>query len=254
MFPAFFLALAETAKMLYYNVIKLLEEFMTRLVFCDLDGTLLPRGAQTLDPQIISHIERLCDKGIVFAVASGRSYEQLYRIFRPVAHKIVFVCLDGALVLHRGCVLYKKFLCKHEAARLLSLCDRGTVFGRTETAEITENTPSTRIPEIINRLGSEVFKVALYGASPKSDIARICYNRDGICEYVSASADKGEAARAVMSKFRIDPSQTAAVGDGENDLPLLRTVGAPFAAEGCEFALSREFPSAGNILDWLSKF
>ena len=56
MFPAFFLALAETAKMLYYNVIKLLEEFMTRLVFCDLDGTLLPHGAQTLDPQIISHI------------------------------------------------------------------------------------------------------------------------------------------------------------------------------------------------------
>lgn len=200
---------------------------MLKLVICDLDGTLLPQGKQSIPRDTLAAIKHLTDTGVLFAVASGRPYSQLKPLFGALYRRIIFICLDGALVMHRDCVIYKNRLCKIEAARLISLCDKATVYGRTTQLQFDQNTPYRRRSEMLNRLGSEVFKVAVYGTPLKSAAARLCYDRGGICEYVAHSADKGVAAKAVMDKFGVLHADTVAIGDGENDVALLRAVATP---------------------------
>ncbi len=225
---------------------------MRKLLFCDLDGTLLPRGEKSISRDILAQIDRIVSKGNIFAVASGRSYNELRALFGPVSQRIVFICLDGAIAFYRDCVIYKKPLCKIEAGKLSPNPCRATVFGRTKIVSFDEMTPDTERTRLINTLGSEVFKLSVLASPQKSRIARVCYNRDGICEYVNKDADKGVAAQAVAQKFSIPLENTLAVGDGENDIPLLSAVTHPYKMAYCHLSL-KNFPAKEvvNILEFL---
>lgn len=227
---------------------------MKRILFCDLDGTLLPRGKKSISKEILAEIKRITAKGVLFAVASGRSYDELRALFPSISQNIVFICLDGALTIYRDCVIYKNRLCKIEAGRLISLSPRATVFGRTKKLEFDETIHSALREQMLNTLGSEVFKVAVLDTPKKSEIARVCYNRDGTCEYVNHSADKGAAALAVMRKFCINAEDSIAVGDGENDVALLSAVGKPYKMVDCHQSL-HDFPAetVTDVLAFLKK-
>ena len=226
---------------------------MIKMLFCDLDGTLLPQGAAAVSVNVKEKIRALIRKGVRFCVASGRPYEQMKALFGELSNDIIFICLDGALVMHRNCVLYKKRFCKLEAARLLSSAT-GEVYGRGVSATVTERDGAEAIKIKINRLGSEVFKVAV-NDSPRETIGRVCYNKGGITEYVAADCDKGAAAKVVMQKFCVTAEETAALGDGENDLPLLKVVGSPAKMEKCAPVLAPlSIPSVSTAIEWLEKF
>ena len=226
---------------------------MTRLIVCDLDGTLMPQGERTVRRALLSKIEARIRKGTLFCVASGRPYEELYPLFGALARDIIFICLDGALVMHRNCVLYKKPLCKIEAARLLSLSRKGKAYGRGKALSFSDE-PSERVREKLNSLGSEVFKVSLFGERPDSSVARRCYDRGGIADYVANDADKSVALLKVCQKFGVDTADTAALGDGENDERMLSVVGKPYRMEKSAAALvNRGYPSVGNVADWLER-
>ncbi len=197
---------------------------MTRLVFCDLDGTLLPAGRDRLEKDILSEIKRLTDKGIHVCVASGRPYSQLKALFGELYRRIIFICLDGALIMKENCVLAKSPLPHPE--NLIN--GRATLFFRGGEKELAEGLSSQRIMEEINKAGGEILKVALMGKPAAAGSARLCYQNGGIYEYVALGTDKGSAARQLCEKLRIDLADTTALGDGENDVPLLRLVGKPF--------------------------
>ena len=225
---------------------------MKQIIFCDLDGTLLPQGKSKIDGNVLSHIKRLINKGVVFCVASGRPYSSLSRFFGPLSRNIVFICLDGALIMHRDCVLYKKPL--KNADRLIN-GQKTTIFCRTSELTIEENTKQTEIRSIINRQGGEVLKVALYGKGASSIEARLCYQKDGIFEYVDREADKGAAAEIVLNKFCTSRENAAALGDGDNDLALLRSVDKPFRMDSCHQSLiDCGFPAVETALDFLNMF
>ena len=225
---------------------------MKKLLFCDLDGTLLPRGEKSVSRDVLAQIDRFVSKGNIFAVASGRSYSELCSLLAPVSQKIVFVCLDGAIAFYKNCVIYKKPLCKIEAGKLSPHPINATVFGRTKTITFGENTTDDERTYLINTLGSEVFKLSVLGTPKESQIARVCYNRDGICEYVNRNADKGAAAEAIAKKFSISPENTIAVGDGENDISLLSAVNVPYKMANCHASLNN-FPAkqVTDILEFL---
>lgn len=226
---------------------------MKKIIFCDLDGTLLPAGKSKLAESTLSHIKRITDKGMLFCVASGRPYSDLKRIFGPLYRKIIFICLDGTLIMHRDCVLYKNTL--KNIKTLLGGTQRATVFCRQSKIELPpERTLTDRLSEV-NKNGGEAFKIALYGTPAENADARLCYSRDGIYEYVPRSADKGVAARVVLDKFRTDAQNAAALGDGDNDLALLRAVETPYTVTNCHpLLLDCGFPSVTTADEFLSKF
>ena len=61
---------------------------MVKLIASDLDGTILRKGAQSVEPSTIKAIEQLVNKGMYFAPASGRQIVSLKRLFEPVSESL----------------------------------------------------------------------------------------------------------------------------------------------------------------------
>ena len=64
---------------------------MIKLIASDIDGTLLPEGTHRLNPEIFQVIQKLKEKGVLFAAASGRHYISMSRLFEPVKNDIIFI-------------------------------------------------------------------------------------------------------------------------------------------------------------------
>ena len=69
---------------------------MIRLVVTDIDGTLLPEGTHTLNPEYFEVIEKLRERGMQFAAASGRHWKSIDQLFGPVRDKIFYIADNGA--------------------------------------------------------------------------------------------------------------------------------------------------------------
>ena len=70
---------------------------MIKLIACDMDGTLL--DSQKRLPMDFSEVlAALKEKGVLFAVASGRQYAALRRDFEPYIEDVLFICENGALL------------------------------------------------------------------------------------------------------------------------------------------------------------
>lgn len=60
---------------------------MIKLIVTDVDGTLVEDGFTNVDPRLFDTILKLREKGIQFAVASGRPWASVERTFDPVKKK-----------------------------------------------------------------------------------------------------------------------------------------------------------------------
>ena len=80
---------------------------MYRLIVSDYDGT-LNINETPLSNQFFIKLNNLSNRGSIFTFASGRPYNQLKKLFFKVAGNIAFVSDDGAQVMYRNCLLYKK--------------------------------------------------------------------------------------------------------------------------------------------------
>ena len=57
---------------------------MIRLIATDIDGTLVEDGTTVINTEIYDIILKLREKGIQFAVASGRNWNSIENLFKPV--------------------------------------------------------------------------------------------------------------------------------------------------------------------------
>ena len=207
---------------------------MLRLVFCDVDGTVLPSDQQTLSADLLDTLRRLTDRGITVAIASGRPYAQLRAVFGALSHRLVFVCLDGALTRRHDFVLHKRPLPRKAALTLLNRYPNVAVHGR-ETVYVLGNAPvAGRAITHPNEIGEEFLKLELYSAcEPESNPNyRVAYRSSGLTELVAPCANKGNAAIKLMEKLGISPDEAVAFGDGDNDQELLAAVGHPYRIRG----------------------
>lgn len=207
---------------------------MLRLVLCDVDGTVLPRGETALCAETVDVLRRLTDRGVTVAIASGRPYAQLRSLFGALAHRLVFVCLDGALTRRCDYVLHKRPLPRREARALLARYPVAAVHGR-ETVYCLGGAPTAgKVVTSVNEIGEDFLKLELYTSDPlPPDLSyRIAYREPGLTELVAPCANKGNAAVTLMNKLGITPDQAVAFGDGENDAELLAAVGHPYRMRG----------------------
>ena len=61
---------------------------MIKLIVSDVDGTLVEDGSADINPELFEVILKLREKGIQFAIASGRPWSSVEHTFDPVKKKI----------------------------------------------------------------------------------------------------------------------------------------------------------------------
>ena len=74
---------------------------MIKLIASDMDGTLL-NDKKEFPHDFDEVLDKLCEKGIHFVVASGRSYSTLKLNFEGKLDKLDFICDNGAYVIVNG--------------------------------------------------------------------------------------------------------------------------------------------------------
>ena len=118
---------------------------MIKLIASDLDGTLLLNGAQELTPRAIDLIHRLTQKGVHFAVASGRQYSNERRLFNPIRDEISYIAENGSICIHNGEVISRSVIDPELVNRIFAELKKEKNFeilvSREDTCFIENNSP-----------------------------------------------------------------------------------------------------------------
>lgn len=231
---------------------------MIKLVFCDMDGTLLD-GQGNLPEGIGAMLAELKAHGVIFAPASGRQYAALLRHFRPWAEDLIFCAENGAYVVRRGEELFSATiapaLCEEIVHRATAVQGGYTVWCGKGYAYVTE-----RNEAFFREMQQYFTEYKLVGSFDAVHDAAIKFS---ICDPVEADAErtiypslqdlseelkvvvssnywvdvmqkdvnKGAAVRHVQQLLGIRPEECIAFGDYLNDVEMLGAVGESYAME-----------------------
>ena len=68
---------------------------------------LVPGKQITLAQDVYKRQNNLCNMGVEFAVASGRTYHELEKMFFPVYGRITFLCNNGGVIIRNRRVMFQ---------------------------------------------------------------------------------------------------------------------------------------------------
>lgn len=242
---------------------------MIQLVASDIDGTLLPYGAQAIPEEIFEEIHRLKSKGILFCPASGRQYTSLRRLFASVADEVPFLCENGAAVYGPGSpgpVLGKTVMERDSA---ISLCREIMTTPGLEVL-ISGEDMSYLCPKggdilpLMQSKGNNITVLPCPEDVPEDFIKVSAYCPDGTtraqallsprwggvfhaavagAEWLDFTlADKGMGLTQLCTALGIGLNEVMAFGDNYNDVPMLSIVGHPRLMENAVEELKGIFP------------
>ena len=241
---------------------------VTRLVACDIDGTLLD-GSTAIAPAVFTQIRRLSRLGVYFCPASGRQYSSLRRLFAPVAGQLSCLCENGAVVFgpgDPGPILSKTEMAREQA---LALCRDILALPRCEVLISGANTSylcpkqSDVVSLMRDFVGNNVALLSAPEETPEAIVKVSAYCRDGAAAVepllaprwrtqfrVAVAgqarldftlADKGTGIRQLCAALDVPQSDVMAFGDNYNDFPMLEAVGHPILMEGALAELLSRF-------------
>lgn len=232
-----------------------------KLIACDLDGTLLLDHATTCNEELFPILRELSRKGVYFVPASGRQYVSLQKLFAPVKDEIMYLCENGALVMHLDQVLVKEQfedgfaleLCHavldHPDCEVLISGERTSYLIPKSEAFVTyirdEVGNKVTIVDAPERIEEPIIKVSYFTPADRRDAATEIFRKkfEGKCMIVTSGnqwvdfaplgTSKGTALKHIGEKLGIKPEEMAAFGDNENDREMLEFVGHPYLMEHC---------------------
>ena len=224
---------------------------MVKLIASDLDGTILRKGAQSVEPSTIKAIEQLVNKGMYFAPASGRQIVSLKRLFEPVSDKLVYIAENGALCEYKGEVLAKTPMDRKLALEIIEDVyeqpDCEVLISGQHTAYIKPKTEEYhyRMTKVVNYkttlidkftdVDEDILKIAVCDLSGIDNSkehffskwngkASITVSGDLYLDFMESSVTKGKAMHQLQQYFGLSEDECMAFGDNYNDIDMLKSV------------------------------
>lgn len=217
---------------------------MIKLVVSDVDGTILTKEQNEVSGEMLCAIDALKKAGKKVAVASGRTYGSLENLFSAVKEDLYFICCDGAVIIHNDKVLYCKQIGAGDVMDIIKrpeyencgilLCTPKIpyVIQGSEDFAITAETQSgeeTFYVEKLYDIKDPIVKIAIWDKNGRAEPAkflpktlRVAYNVGEWCEYTSAISNKGLAVSDLQMRLYLSKFDTAAIGDGVNDIEMMK--------------------------------
>ena len=240
-----------------------------KVVFFDIDGTLLSHSTGKVPQSTIDAIKKLQEKGIKIVVATGRDLVEMKKL------SLDEIAFDGYLTLNGNICLDKDekmfagneidpgeveilasifkagklpFVLIGEKRRYINYVDDVVV----ETMTSTHGT----VPTIDKYNGEKIYQcMAFVGDDLKNklgDLLDHCHitswNKTGI-DIVAKTGGKAAGIQKFLDKEGIKRSQTMAFGDGENDKTMLKFAGIGVAMGNAVDSLKREADYVTDDID-----
>ena len=230
-------------------------------VVSDIDGTLLPAGQLDLDQRCLDAISGLQNKGILFCLASGRPYQNLYRLLSrdgdlKRAEKSAYICQNGTNLYLGRQFLYQQAIpddigrgileevSQMEELEILVNCrEHCYIHPRTEAFR-RDIQDVRRYPallwEDLSKVPEPYLQISLYRkdgikksapmiASRWGNKAQVVVSGEHWMDITALGVSKGSCLKELMDRAGFSRSQCMAMGDSFNDIEMLETAGISYA-------------------------
>ena len=225
-----------------------------KLAVSDIDGTLAEIG-HPISQENLHAIQRLQDSGLEFVLASGRHHQNMEPYCREVPGVNWVISAQGGMIANRdrSKILYCGFMERSLVERIVTAGKQAgyTVLIYTQDGVCSPDNDAwveyyekTAI-NIVTResyeqlLERKAFKVVWVGetdliinaeqVSPKSDEVIQFQTHPHLYEFMPASTSKGQAVAMLAKHLGIELEQVLTMGDGDNDISMLKISGSSIA-------------------------
>lgn len=227
-----------------------------RLIASDLDGTLL-NGEGKIPDEFWPLLAELTERGILFAVASGRQYPTVKALFAGWEDQVAFVAENGSMVMDRGQFVgssplsdaddiikeLRKVSTEEEPLGILK-CTREAALVERDEPEFLEGAGQfflalDVVPDIVD-VDDEVLKISIYDDSDRGEkLAEAIKplvapniavaSSDRWIDITRPDVNKGVALASLQERIGVSPEQTLVFGDYLNDIELIQSAEHSFA-------------------------
>ncbi|MBP1970065.1 Cof subfamily protein (haloacid dehalogenase superfamily) [Virgibacillus natechei] len=249
----------------------------TRAIFIDMDGTLLT-SSNEISQRNAEAIDRLINQGIKVFLATGRQYEITAPYHRALKLQTPMICLNGASI-HDGrtgrAIQIKPVMLDEERFHQVTEESSYNVFVHTATGlycnrmttEIAEWTREGRVPpcyigNLRNVDYQDVLKYSIRTGAPSSQLSNLFKEEAAVIDWsdgfelVAHGVSKWSAIITLLRAYEIDPSEVITVGDGPNDIQMLRNSGTGVAMANADSTVKNaaDFVTGHHESDGLADF
>jgi len=257
-------------------------------LFLDIDGTILKED-HSMSTRVADAILALRSAGTMVCLATGRSWEALKPLYDRMELTGPTICYNGAMIVEGpdGTVVFEQDLDEDVGraaiaeAKALNLEMIGyrhsKLLYEKKGPEVEAYTGRVKIPsgsadfQALEKL--EFTKTIIFSDHERlepvkkdfeqrfpADRLTATYSDPRFLEFMGGNVDKGRGLREVCRIHGINPENSAAMGDGWNDLALLQASGHPWVMGGAsddmkslfsqdKIALSAEEDGAAIIME-----
>lgn len=216
------------------------------LIFFDIDGTLLVKPFEPMPESTVRAIKKARENGHTCVINTGRSLKLVGEDITGQAEFDGLLLGCGTMIVYRGEVLLRKTFTSAEAVQIIEGLRR---FGIDAVLEGAENNYLVSEDEMFHQRWVEYtrkftdFSYGTYGEAEGhfdkfyayveerakmegfmdefGDLLDFVDRNKGFFEIVPKGYSKSTAMRHLAEYLNIPMSETAAIGDGPNDIPML---------------------------------
>ncbi len=216
-----------------------------KFVVSDVDGTLIYKNSHLNTARLPVMLKKLEEQSTPFAVATGRHYRELKKLFEQYEKEIICICCEGAYAVKNGATIYADAIERTAVKHIFDTFKNLSVaveFHSINCSYISGASPllfskeNARLGNVIkissaDEIKNDIFMISVYGNSKNFELpedVRICYSSYGISEYVAKSASKFQAVKSICELNGITLSETLFFGDGKNDSELIKSCGISY--------------------------
>jgi len=241
-----------------------------QVLISDYDGTFINSKGE-ISPANLKAVNDFIDRGGKFFIATGRMTKGIEPFLRNIGYKGMFISFNGAEIIDikTNKKLYGNYMSTDICVRFLKFCEKYDITGVTypnddlyveKTNDFIKSYENACKEKAIvkyplseyfieNKLTSAKLLITddyaktlplideLRSILPECDVIKTTYS---LIEINQKGVDKGTAVKRISEMLNVPMSDIIAVGDAENDLPMLQMVGHPITVSNCTPAV-REF-------------
>lgn len=232
-----------------------------RLIATDMDGTFLTPAGSFNHQRLRRLLQEFKKQGLVFAVASGRSFLALDRLFGDFKDQIAIIAENGSLIQYKNKILFEHFMSKEQYLALIANIlenpyNQGTelLLSGKKAAYILADSPQSYVEKMryyyeniclvkdFDHLDDDIFKITTN--FPPKDISKgtawlnkklphmqaVTTGFESI-DVILRGANKSFGLNRLCQVLGIGSEQVVAFGDDLNDFEMLTFAGRAVAPE-----------------------